>query len=984
MQLYWKNPEIHHVGDMQPAAYLIPNRAAAQPREESPRFQLLSGSWAFQYYPTVEALDWDSVVTPEDTTGWDRIAVPGCWQTQGYDQAQYLTSPYPFLFDPPHVPPQNPAGVYAHSFDCDCKPGQRVQLVFEGADSCLTVFVNGQFVGYAEGPHNTAIFDVTDIVRPEGNQLVAVVLKWCSGSYLDDQDKIRMSGIFRDVYLRYRPETHIRDFFVRPDLTGISADVDIASPAGDVCFTLYDAAGTEIARQSQPAAESVSCRMDVADAHLWSAEDPYLYTLRIELADEWIEQRVGLREVRIEGELFLVNGKPVKLLGVNRHDMNPVTGYAVTVENMLTDLRLMKQHNVNCVRTSHYPNDPRFYELCDEMGLYVIDEADMETHGCSYVGSCDVMMNMPFYHDAILDREIRLVERDKNFSSIILWSEGNESGWGRALEDGARWIHKRDCTRPLHMQSAFSPNLRKRQDMLSLYLEVNADLIDVTATMYPSLEGLHSAPAGSAESRPNLHTWLTLPGENRPHVLTEYCHAMGNSMGSLDAYVHEFWNTPKLMGGCIWEWADHAVQSPEGVMLYGGDFGEPKHNGNLCADGLIAPDRVPHSNLLELKEAYSPIELCWQDGQVLIENRYRFTTTEQIDLRLTLSCNGKAVWQKVVPCPVIAPMSSGVLSLEAQPQPAGETVLLMEAVWRTPMMGMQAGDVVCTRHHVWPSSAFAPAKAARKLDCAYRSGLLSSAAGAVQAVRPAIWRAPIDNDRRIREVWQSPAGENIHIEQMSVRESEWQDDTLCTRYALGGMSYKPAVTGEIRWTEQDNVLRIDHSAQVRRDYPSWLPRLGLQWTIDKRFHNVNFYGLGPHESYEDKHLSVHPGLWDYDALERRETYVRPQESGSAWRTRFVTLTDDEGKGFILFAPEPFSFNVQPWTPAQLASYKHPEDLPAPAALTLNTDMRMSGIGSASVGPDLPVKYRILPGEKHEQTLYLAAFDAATDDPFRFF
>jgi len=487
--------------------------------------------------------------------------------------------------------------------------------------------------------------------------------------------------------------------------------------------------------------------------------------------------------------------------------------------------------------------------------------------------------------------------------------------------------------------------------------------------MYPSIE--------------RLREFLAVPGENRPMMLSEFCHAMGNSLGGMDAYMREIWNTPRLMGGCIWEWADHALRAPSGQLLYGGDFGEIKHNGNLCADGLVSPDRVPHSNLLELKAAYAPIALHYADGVVTMENRYVFTSTQQLDLRATLLLNGEQQWQKVLACPVIGPQASGTLPLEADALPGGETVLLLEAVWRTPMMGMQAGESVCAHHHVWEAKRFAPAPSAHPLGCTYRQGMLQRAAGAILGVKPTLWRAPLDNDRLIRQTWETPAGENIQKVVLNLRECHQDGQTLRVSYALGGMSYRPALCGSIGWMEKDNVLCITHSAAVREDYPSWLPRAGLQWTVDKRFHHVRYYGLGPHENYEDKHLSVHPGFWEYDALQRRETYVRPQECGSVWRAQLVTLTDDEGRGILLYGPEPFPFNVQPWTPEELAAAAHPEDLPECTALTLHTDLRMSGIGSASVGPALPGEYGIQPGSTYSQTLYLTAFDSAQDDLFAF-
>lgn len=960
---YWKQPEIHHVGAMKPTAYLIPNVRAGRPREESERMQLLCGDWGFEYYESVEAVDWEAVAAQTRFPGM--IPVPGVWQTNGFDRAQYITSPYPFLFDPPHVPAENPVGVYSRVFSCRQAEGERVTLHLEGADSCAVCFLNGEFLGYSEGPHNSVAFDVTDRLTGGENRLTIAVLKWCSGSYLDDQDKLRLSGLFRDVYLLTRPKTHLSDLLICPDTRGMQVEAEIAQPEGSISLCLCDPQGAVVAEACLPAQARVRCRLDVPAPVLWNAEQPALYTLRVALQDEWVERRVGLRTVAVQDGQVLVNGVPVKLLGVNRHENHPDTGYVVSVEDMRRDLEMMKAANINCVRTSHYPDDPRFYELCDEIGLYVIDEADMETHGCCYNGDSDRLMNDPRYAEAIMDREQRLVERDKSFSCVLIWSMGNESGWGSNLAEAARWIRSRDPSRLLHMESAFSG--MRRKPMEECVKDEGTDLIDLIGVMYPDAQGIAHA--------------LELPGESRPVILTEYCHAMGNSLGDVSLYTEAFFAHRRLVGGCIWEWSDHGLRDANDVMRYGGDFGEKKHNGNLCADGLVSPDREPHSALCELKEAYSPLHLSWEENALRVENRFAFTGTQGFSLRCALLHNGRAAREWTISLPEIAPGDSAPVPLEAAPAENGETVLRVEAQ-------ESAGRTVCTWHHVLKEGRYTPAPGKREMSWGYRHGMLHRLCAfyrlMIESVKPTLWRAPLDNDRLARRVWEAAdQGENLCVPACTLREQRGEAENLHVRLALGGMSYRPAVEAELDWKREGCALVLHHRAQVRADYPFWLPRYGLQWTVSRRLKHVAYYGFGPGECYEDKRLSCHPGLWRYDALARRIPYVRPQEWGSSWNARFVTLTDDDGRGVILYSAQPFSFNVQPWTPEEMTAAAHPGDLPASASLTLNTDLRMSGVGSASVGPELPPEHRIEPGDVLEHTLYLAAFDEGADDPFEF-
>ena len=965
------DPKVHHLGALPQTAYCIPCRATGERREQSERFFDLNGTWAFYYAPDSSDVDFDGIASVNRFEGWDSIPVPSNWQTQGCDRAQYITSPYPFLFDPPHVPRRNPVALYGRRFAFHrAEHMERFFLTFEGADSCLACWLNGAFIGYAEGPHNQAVFDVTQALREGENTILVAVFKYCSGSYLDDQDKIRLSGLFRSVYILSRPACHVQDFFITPGTGGFRVSLSLTEPCGEVTLLLRSPAGECVCNVSVPAASSLTLELPVEHPMYWSAETPQLYTLRIGLEQEWVEQKLGLRTVEVRDGRFLVNGKSVKLLGVNRHEMDPDFGYVMNEERIGRDLRLMKEHNINAIRTSHYPNDPRFYELCDELGFYVIDEADMETHGCQYVGWHDYLMSDPAYEDAVTDREIRLVERDKNCTCVVIWSMGNESAWGSTLYRAAKWIKARDASRPLLMESAFSG--QRGAPFEQNVRMIGPDVLDILPYMYPSYDTVESH--------------LRMPGERRPLLAIEYCHAMGNSLGGLSGYTERFFEEPRLMGGFIWEWADHSLRGADGTLLYGGDFGEPKHHGNFCADGLVSPDRIPHSGLMELREAYSPIAFSLADNELQIANRYAFLTTQHVGLRLSLAVNGQIVSQETRDCPLLNPGETARLPLPPVPGDfsAGELVLHAEAFLKRDCGCLKEGHVLRAWHHILSRKTGqrkAPANSLSSHGADFPAHIQAFGRELAEGVDPCIWRAPLDNDRRIRLAWEGAGGENLNIPSCTIRSVKGDQTRREVEFALGGMSYRPAVVGFMTCAQHNGELRVDVRFHVRENLPVWLPRCGLMWTLPAQLSHVEYYGLGPDENYSDKRLSSHPGLYRFDAMRRPCPYLKPQECGGAEGVSFVTLTDEQGQGICVRSETPFFLNVQPWTPWEIASAAHPGNLTPGGRLYLHTDARMSGVGSASVGPDLPASETIRPGEVLNLSLTLTAYDKNRDDPF---
>ena len=541
-------------------------------RTASSRFTSLDGVWQIKQLDHVEDFRLDESL---DAT----IPVPSCVQMHGYDQIQYINCRYPFPVMLPHLPYENPCWHYRRTVAIKKQAGERYYLNFEGVDSAFYLYINGQFKGYSQISHATSEFDITELAVDGENTIDVLVVKWCISSYLECQDKFRFSGIFRNVYMLTRPEGHITDYKIETTYTGTDGVLTFVNESEtDIEVELLDSSVTVPVKAKK--------EILVPGVKLWTAETPELYTVTLRAKGEKIVERIGFRKVSIDGKVFKINDVPVKLKGVNRHDFSCETAATVSLEEMLKDIKLMKELNVNAVRTSHYPNSPEFYLLCDVVGLYVMDEADLEMHGaCTRDGGYDLALwesfaEMEFFAPGITDRHIALVERDKNRPSVIIWSLGNESSFGKAFFQGAKYIRNRDKTRPIHYEGL--------QCAEPEYYYT--DLVDMVSMMYPSFETIREKV-------------LENPQENRPFVLCEYTHAMGNSCGDIAQYWDMIYSNEQMMGGFVWEWADHGIKTENG-FLYGGDFGETEHDGNFCADGLLTPDRKLKSAALEMKAVY--------------------------------------------------------------------------------------------------------------------------------------------------------------------------------------------------------------------------------------------------------------------------------------------------------------------------------------------------------------------------------------------
>ena len=987
---YHKDPQIVRVNELPDHAYFIPfesTEKSRNPREESPFFHTLCGDWLFRHYDSQYEVA-DFFANGAELDGFKSVAVPECWQTHGEDYAQYLSSPYPFVSDPPHIPERIPCAAYVKDFNIVLTERKRYELHFEGKDSCVYVWMNGSFVGYGEVPHNDSAFDVTPYLKNGTNRLCVLVLKWCTGTYFDDQDKLRLSGLFRDVYLLERAEKGITDFSLTADMDGtLSLSVKSDSP---VSVTVLEKENSLVTVHMKD-----EWIWKNPSPHLWSAEDPYLYELLLECEGEVIRHPFGFRSVTCDNAVFTVNGKPVKLYGVNRHDSNPETGYVTSVSFMQNELHLMKQHNVNAIRTSHYPNDPRFYQLCDRLGFYVMCEADQECHGTSYlVGQRNALVDSPLWATCIHDRMERMFHAFKNNTCIVIWSLGNESSWGQNLENDAIWFHKTDPTRPVHYEGAFSGYQKYDSEELSR----RAKHLDFLSAMYPPLQ--------KDLVRAHLQMSLEHPVfTDKCFVMCEYSHAMGNSCGDLRFYDEWIQKTPKFAGGFIWEWCDHALtltnEKGNRYFGYGGDFGEKHHLHNVCMDGLVAPDRTPHSNLLEAKAVFAPLRVTRNtDGTFTLQNRYAFSDLSSLRLSWQAVADDIILSQGELTADPGAGESVTVSLPLAEPYNAKNAALTVRATLKHDMEWASTGHTVAAfsfplkveKPYEHPCS-IAPALTENDL-CYIVSGehfsytfrrdtglLVAMQSEDRELMNESLsfncFRAPTDND------WGASR---------TLAAKEWKDsryfgnieytDVLIRNFSAAVQGGKAVLTGEFVFAvpgrssisrgsltysiDGKGVLKITQKGKFHEALPYFLPRYGYRIPLASTAENISYYGYGPAECYEDKISHATLGRFNYQQDATLHNWEKPQECGSHCHTNWITL---QCNGIGLRVSGDFSFNATRYDIHDVAKAAHAKDLVAMDHTDLYLDYRMSGVGSNSCGGQIPVKEcRINAGEEFDFTL----------------
>ena len=984
-----------HVNCLEPRAYFIPyaDEAGAREgkRESSPFFFDLCGEWDFCWYRRAGDALRDAA---GDAALPEKIGVPSCWQMyagRGYDVPQYTNFNYPFPLDPPHVPDEIPAGLYSRDFELNDRPSGSATLVFEGVNCCFYLWINGVFAAYSTVSHCTTEVDVTELLRAGTNRLRVLVLKWSAQSYLEDQDMWRMSGIFRPVYILFRPKEKITDVQILARVESslgrgsLEARISRSGEAG-VAYKLVAPDGATVA--SGTAADGV-IRVGVDAPALWSDETPALYGLYLYCSGEVLHFRVGFRRAEIAQRTMLVNGRPIKLRGVNHHDTHPEYGHAEPIEWVEKDLRIIKANNMNAVRTSHYPADPRFYELCDELGLWVIDEADLETHGCDACGNRSLISDDPAWEDAYLDRADRLFERDKNHPCVLMWSLGNESGFGRNHEAMSERIRSRDGgLRLIHYEGANTLQNGGAQ----------SGCVDVESMMYPSLA--------------QICDYLSNPGYDQPLFLCEYCHAMGNGPGDLAAYNAAFDASDRFIGGCIWEFVDHGIkvgETPDGraKYAYGGFFGDTPNDGNFCMDGLMRPDRDPASpGMIEARHAYAPVTAQKnEDGSITLFNRRFFTDTRDLHLGYEVRADLGTPQYYTVGEP-IAPRSAYTFTPVI---PEGDIVTVRVTVNRREEIAPgDGGDESCGYCFEYSMKAPEFVKDAACIPTVDDSpDAVTVTAGNVKytfdrvtgrlvsvlrgerefllaPLELNVWRAPTDNDRIVKNVWYANGYDRLGHKCYALDAARTPDGRVAVTasVSLGADWMPPALTATVTYTvNTDGTLTVLVDSKRREGIPEF-PRVGLMLRLPREHNVADWIGYGP-EAYPDKRLSAVFGQFQSGVAGCCPGNVRPQESGS--KQAFAVTVRDGGRlgpmlrdgrlippkgdsaAVTVFSKELFGFNVSPHSPHTLTATPYDWMLPESDGTYLALDGAMAGIGSNSCGPELDPKYRVPPEVRFEVT-----------------
>ena len=1013
------NPELNlhkrhdtlHVGCEKPHAYFIPYQSAdaakTGDRAQSDRFFSLCGEWTFRFFPSARELG-DFLAPEFDALPSDRLTVPMSWQyalNRGYDKPQYTNVNYPFPVDPPFIPDENPCGVYTRTFevDADSLASRQVRLVFEGVDSCFYVYINGQFVGYSQVSHMTSEFTVNSYLKAGVNQIKVLVFKWCDGSYLEDQDKIRSSGIFREVYLLLRDKVCLEDLQILSktdlpfDMAKVNATLTLNGKA-DVSYRLVCPCGETVAEGTALIDGEGALSFDVNAPVLWNDEAPKLYELYLTVGSEIIRQEIGIRRFEVKGKIVYVNGKKVKAKGVNRHDSHPQLGAATPIEHILRDLMILKANNVNFIRTSHYPNDPRFYELCDRYGFYVCDEADIETHGMQPAGNWDELTDNPDWSESYLDRAERMLERDKNHACILMWSVGNESGTGLNHRLMSEYFHKRIPGCIVHCEDASRRADKLHIDAQGKEKRIDFDYIDIESGMYLPFE------QGTAFN-PLKHDVAAYLRYSKPFFLCEYSHAMGNGPGDLEAYWQIIYAHDNFFGGCVWEMIDHSVDIGtvgNSKFIYGGDMGHAVHDSNFCVDGLVYPDRRLHTGMLELKQVLRPCRMCNVDfekpGFSLRNYRY-FTKLTDIDLYWKVEQNGKTVRQGRIPALTVAPQTSKRYTLPADTFKGLDGICYFTVSYRsnesTPWadvgheLGVEQFRIPTqTNAAALPvaskltgtltmieSDLFFTVKAGETIyQIDRQSGMLCSMNDNGKEllsapVVPNIWRAPTDNDRKARREWEAHGFHRMstRCNACKVDATNASEIVISTEFTMGADSKRPVLRGTVKYvfTPAAGVVMNFDVKVADLGTALMLPRLGVQFEMPEGTEKLSYFGCGPMETYEDKRQAGLVGVYSSTVTDHFEPYVRPQENMAHTETHWMKVVSETGHGIKVLPAnetETVSFNCSHYTPMQLTKTPHDYELIPKKETVVNVDYRTSGIGSNSCGPQLSDIYRIKSGD----------------------
>lgn len=984
------NIEVFEENKLAPRSYFIPYKSrkklertnALTNRYKSDTVKLLSGKWDFIYFKSISSMprEFDT-----DKLAFDKINVPCTWQRTGYEPPKYLNTRYEFPMNLPNVPEEMSAAIYRKSFTVS-KDCVNPVITFLGVCSNLTLYVNGKYVGYSEGSHNSAEFCLKDYVAEGENELVAIVAKWCNGTYLECQDMFRENGIFRDVYITENPAEYIYDYQVNTSKVDegyiLSVDCELKGEKleGKKLALELRYKGKITGKVEAAAASKVTLALAPVDAVEWNAEKPELYTLYITLADgendiQVVRNKIGFKTVEIKGEKFLFNGKLIKFKGVNHHDTHHLNGYVMTADELLKDILLMKEFNCNAVRTSHYPPDPIFIDLCDEYGLYVIDEADIETHGTQFneklhfTGKPNIISNGKQWLAPMKDRVLRLYHRDKNHPSITMWSLGNESG-GWKNQDVCYDMLKSLSDIPVHYEGVIRTP-RGSYDVISEMYQIPALLKRI---------GEHK---------------LTKRYRNKPHFLCEYCHAMGVGPGSLEDYWQIIYAHENLTGGCIWEWADHSVydENAKYKYTYGGDHGEAYHDGNFCVDGLFYPDRRPHTGAFEMKEVYRPIR-----SEKVSENLYRFrntnlfTNANEYEITYELLSKGVCVESKKITLD-LEPGISTTMLLAHKTLP-GNADCHINFIYRD-----KNGNVIAKEQHALSQVVEKPeisservyvVKDSKAIIASYdkgyaefdvNTGMLSSFVvdgkellADNKGFVPQLYRAFLDNDRNIVKGWKKKGYDKVEYKGKLVSYKSKKKKAEIESEGWLYLDGKKTFEFECKYTVYpDGLIKVKCELEKKKlDAATYeLPRFGVNVQLDATLKNVKYYGLGEKENLCDFEAQSTIGIYEGTVGEMDEPYIKPQDNGNHGKTRWLTVTDDEGKGVEISACKDFfSFGIHDYTEECIGKAEHIEDLVHGKVTSLNIDGYLRGTGTNSCGPNTLSQYRVVLKDELEFSFWM--------------
>ncbi len=1007
------------------AGYADEKSAAKAEPLKSTYLRSLNGDWRFKHSPNFAASPKNFFAPNYSAKGWDQLPVPAMWQLHGYDYPHYTNVKMPFPSNPPFVPhDNNPVGCYLTEFEMPKNwSGRRVYLHFAGVDSALHLWVNGEEAGFSKGSRLPAEFDITEFVKPGKNQLAARVVRYCDASYLEDQDMWWLSGIFRDVFLYSRPAVHIQDFFALTDLDVLYRDATLRVkvrlgagpemiPAGhQVTCRLYDAQGKQILKkppqvevkvlhpQNCHEAFDAELKVEVANPAKWSAETPNLYTLVVGLLDpkgkalQWESSRIGFRKIERKNGQLQVNGQRILLKGVNRHEFDPDQGRTLSLESMRKDIELMKQFNVNAVRTCHYTNDPRWLDLCDEYGIYIFDECDLESHHV-----WGQLAKDPQWGSAFLDRAMRMAERDKNHPSVIVWSLGNESGYGPNHDAMSAWLRGRDPSRLIHYHPAN-----------------NSPSIDVIGPMYPSVEMLKK---------------LAHENPTNPVVMCEYVHSMGNSTANLKEYWAEIRKISNLQGGFIWDWVDQGLRkkAPNGreFYAYGGDYGDTPNDGPFCCNGLITPDRVPHPALWEYKKTIQSVHVTPVDnvdmvgprvragGKLRIYNENNFIDLSGLNGEWEITEDGSAIQSGKLPALKLGPGERTEIDVPGrQPKlkPGREYHLRVSFKLKKATAWAPAGHEVAWDQFLlpWRVPAASAKPAGGKVELTESGSQIRLAAGKVEAAfdrkfgqltglrlagrellkagpQVNLWRAPTDNDntqwggQKAAINWRAAGLDRLErkVRNLTVQRLEAGAVRILVSEELRADGCEAGFVSELAYTLfASGDLRLDHVLDADPRLPM-LPRVGLRLALPTTFDRLIWYGRGPRENYVDRNEGCPVGRYENPVADESVPYVVPQEHGNHTEVRWAGLVDKKGAGLLAVGLPLFNAGASFYTVEDLTAASHPWQLEKQDFITFNLDYRQNGLGNNSCGPGVMPPYQLLP-ERFRYALRLRPL-AAGEDP----